>query len=258
MCNGMQSLRLRCRERPQIRAERLEDRVWDEVKRVLQNPDLIVAGIDTLDSQESGSLEEEITQAERDLRSIQMEEDRAIRLFVSGKITEAQLDLQRKFITERLESVRAKLDDYRAQEASGAEKRELMEAVLAWARGVGEGLDELTPEQRKELLQMVVDEVVIDRNNNVDITLAIPIEGDSVAIASEPSWPKRSPEGCARLPPEASGSPAERPTDTTGSWCRTGRRRGPRWNPTPMPPASSSVSSTWPRPVRGCSTSPAL
>ena len=187
MCNGMQSLRLRCRERPQIRAERLEDRVWDEVKRVLQNPDLIVAGIDTLDSQESGSLEEEITQAERDLRSIQMEEDRAIRLFVSGKITETQLDLQRKFITERLESVRAKLDDYRAQEASGAEKRELMEAVLAWARGVGEGLDELTPEQRRDLLQMVVDEVVIDRNNNVDITLAIPIEGDSVAIASEPS-----------------------------------------------------------------------
>ena len=37
--------------------------------------------------------------AERDLRSIQMEEDRAIRLFVSGKITEAQLDLQRRFIT---------------------------------------------------------------------------------------------------------------------------------------------------------------
>ena len=72
--------------------------------------------------------------------------DRAIRLFVSGKITETQLDHQRRFITERLESARAKLDDYRAQEASGAEKRRLMEAVLAWAREVGQGLDELTPE----------------------------------------------------------------------------------------------------------------
>ncbi len=58
----------------------------------------------------------ETAQAERDLRSIQMEEDRAIRLFVSGKITETQLDHQRRFITERLESARAKLDDYRAQE----------------------------------------------------------------------------------------------------------------------------------------------
>ena len=178
MCNGMQSMRLRCRERPYIRAERLEEPIWSEVKRVIQNPDLIVAGIDTLDSQGSGGLEEEIAQAERDLRSIQMEEDRAIRLFVSGKISEAQLDVQRKFITERLESARANLDGYRAREASGTEKRRLMETVLSWARNVGEGLDELTGEQRKEILQMVLEQVVIDRDNNVDITLAIPIDDD--------------------------------------------------------------------------------
>ena len=153
MCNGTLSLRLRCRERPHIRAERLEEPLWSEVKRVIQNPDLIVAGIDTLDSQKGGGLEEEIAQAERDLRSIQMEEDRAIRLFVSGKITEAQLDHQRKFITERLESARAKLDDCRAREASGTEKRRLMETVLTWARNVGQSLDALTPEQRREFLQ---------------------------------------------------------------------------------------------------------
>ena len=191
----MHSLRLRCRERPYIRAERLEEPIWSEVKRVIQNPAVIVAGIDTFDTQGGGGLEEEITQAERDVRSIQMEEDRAIRLFVSGKITEVQLDVQRKFITERLESARAKLDDYRAQEARGTEQRELMETVLAWARNVGQGIDELTDEQRKEILQVVLEQVVIDRENNVDITLAIPIgdessdphspEPESAAVASQ-------------------------------------------------------------------------
>ena len=39
-------------------------------------------------------------------------------------------------------------------------------------------MDELTNEQRKEILQMVVEEVVIDKGNNVDITLAIPIDSD--------------------------------------------------------------------------------
>ena len=123
-----------------------------------------------------------------------MEEDRAIRLFVSGKIAEAQLDHQRKFITERLESARAKLDEYRAREASGVEKRQLMETILVWARNVGQGLDELTPEQRKDILQMVLEQVVIDGDNNVDITQARPIddaspEPESVAIASkEPSY----------------------------------------------------------------------
>ena len=81
-----------------------------------------------------------------------MEEDRAIRLFVSGKITESQIDLQRRFTTGRLESGRAKLDDYRARDASGTEKRRLVEDVLPWARNVGEVLDDLTPEQRHEIL----------------------------------------------------------------------------------------------------------
>ena len=188
MCGGMQRHGLRCREKPYIRAERLEERVWSEVKRVLQNPDLIVAGIEAVDDRESDGLAEEVARAERELRSVQMEEDRAIRLFVSGKITEDHLDLQRKFITERLESLRAKLDDDRAREASGAEKRALVEAVLAWARGVGEGLDELAPEQRREVLQLVVEQVMIDRDNNMDVTLAIPVDG-SVSITSQSSRP---------------------------------------------------------------------
>ena len=187
MCNGMQSLRLPCRERPYIRAEQLEEPIWSEVKRVIQNPNLIVDGIIPLDSQETGGLEEQIALAERDLRTTQTREERAITLFVSGKITEAQLDNQRKFITERLENVRAKLDDYRAWAASDAEKIRLTEAVFAWARKVSQGLDESTPEQRKEFLQMVVEEVIIDKNDNVDITLAIPVDSkptteDSVSV----------------------------------------------------------------------------
>ena len=246
-CNGMQSLRLRCRERHYIRAERLEEPIWSEVKRVLQNPDLIVAGIDTLDSQEGGGLEEEIAQAERDLRSIQMEEDRAIRLFVSGKITEAQLDHQRKFITERLESARAKLDDYRAQEASGAEKWRLMETVLTWARNVGQGLDELTDEQRKEILRMVLEQVVIDRDNNVDITLAIPIDDDSsdpdspepdspepdyVAVASNKSWSGSFPASHASASTPSHSSPC------SGA-------RASVWSPSPSTPTTPPQGSSW-------------
>ena len=201
MCNGMQSMRLRCREKPYIRAEQLEEPIWSEVKRVLQNPDLIVAGIATFDSQEGGGMEEDIAQAERDLRNIQMEEDRAVRLFVSGKITEAQLDLQRKFITERLESARAKLDDYLVQEASGAEKRRLMKYVLAWAKKVGKGVDKLTDEERKGILQTIVEEVVIDRNNNVDITLAIPVDYNS----PEPGSPEPECVSIGSQEPSCSG-----------------------------------------------------
>ena len=39
---------------PHTRAERLEDLVWSEAKRVLQNPALIVAGIEALEDREGG------------------------------------------------------------------------------------------------------------------------------------------------------------------------------------------------------------
>ncbi len=186
-CYGMQSYRTRCREHPFIRAERLEDLVWSEVKKVVQNPNLIVAGIHSLEDQEADdTLAEQIAQAERDLRDVQMEEDRAIRLFVSGKITEDQLDHQRKFITERLEHCRNKLDDCLARKSMEVEKRAVADTVIMWAREVDEGMDDMSPQQRQEVLRLIIDRVTIDRDNVVRITLAVP-SPELVAIEEQAS-----------------------------------------------------------------------
>ena len=130
-CFGMSAHKLECRRPSFIKAERLEELVWNEVKRMVQHPGLIVAGIESLNTPEDDGWEKEIAGAERDLNRVQAEEDRAIRLYVSGKIIEAQLDHQCKFITERLETLRTELDDYRAQQRAMAEKRVLMENIVA-------------------------------------------------------------------------------------------------------------------------------
>ena len=155
---------------------------------MLENPGLIVAGIESLNSQaDADGVAEEIARAERDLQKVQVEEDRAIRLYVSGKITEAQLDHQRKFITERLETLREKLNDYRARESAQSEQWELAERVVQWAEWIGDGLDELPQEERREVLRLLLDGATIDKNNRVNLTLAIPTE-DFLAIAGpEPS-----------------------------------------------------------------------
>ena len=181
-CYGYQQMRLQCRPKPMIRAERLERLVWNEIRKVLENPGLIIAGIEAMSSQEDGGgLAEEIALAERDLQNVQMEEDRAIRLYVSGKITEDQLDHQRKFITERLEMLRARLAGYRSQQTALAEKRSLMENFVAWADKMGDRLDDLTDEGRRKVLQFLLDGATIDSGYNVQITLAVPVD-DFVSI----------------------------------------------------------------------------
>ena len=176
-CYGMTSHKLGCRRPGMIRAEHLEDHVWNEVKRMIQHPGLIVAGMESMNGQEDDGWDKEIVRAERELNRVQSEEDRAIRLYVSGKITEAQLDHQRKFITERLETLRAELDDYRRQQMALDEKRILLENIVAWADKVGGRLDEVPFEQRRDILKLLLDQVVIDGNNNVRFTLGIPTEG---------------------------------------------------------------------------------
>ena len=176
-CYGVQHFQTGCREHTMIRAERLEELVWTEVKNVLAKPALIVAGIESLgEKAEDDGLTEEIRNAEKELEKVQLEEDRAIRLYVSGKITEAQLDQQRKFITERLESARRKLDDCRARESAQAGQAELAERVMEWAEMMGDGLDDLPQEKRREVLRLLLDEVTINRENNLTFTLAIPTE----------------------------------------------------------------------------------
>ena len=207
-CYGMLNEGVRCREHPYIKAERLEGVVWSEVKKVLENPGLIVAGIEAMDSQAAGGgLAEEIAKAERDLQKVQMEEDRAIRLYVSGKITEKQLDHQRRFITERLETLRTNLDDHRARESAQAEKRALAEHVVEWARRAGDRLDGLSDEGRREVLQLLLDGATIDRHNNVNLTLAIPTE-DVVSIAELNATTRSTPCGRRRGGRGASGRPA--------------------------------------------------
>ena len=165
-----------CRKPAMIRAEQLEELVWNQVKGMVQNPELIVAGIESLDAQEDGGLAEQAVRAERDLHRIQVEEERAIRLYVSGKITENQLDQQRRFITERLEAARATLNDLRARESMASDKRTLIQNLVQWAGKFGRGLDDLPQEKRRDILRLIVDQVLIDRDNNVSITLGIPTE----------------------------------------------------------------------------------
>ena len=184
-----------------IRADQLEEVVFTEVKGMLQNPDLILASLKSMDSEDDGGLAKQLARVEKDLKKVQVEDSRAVGLYVSGKITERELDHQREFIGERMETARAKVEDYRAQASMKAEKKAVAGNIVGWANKIGEGVDNLPPEDLREVLQLIVNEIVIDRNNHVTITMGIPTNR-LVSIEKEasprpghrslPKWIKRA------------------------------------------------------------------
>ena len=185
ICQGMFTHKLKCREHPYIKADPIEDMVWSEVAKTLRNPETIVQGLQGLE-ESTTELLKQIAEAERQLHRVQAEEDRAIRLHVSGKITEAQLDRQRKFIIERLEQANDNLDRLRAQNKRQKEKESVADAVTTWAKEVEVGLETLTPEERQQVLRLVVDHVKVEGDSKARITLAIPTP-EFVSIDSQRS-----------------------------------------------------------------------
>ena len=106
-CGGMLRHRLDCREHGHLRAEPIEELVWNEVVKILESPEMVTSRLmPDVEGPDRDRLLAEVKSAETDLRRIESEEDRLIRLLVSGKIIEPQFHRRRKFIVERLETAR--------------------------------------------------------------------------------------------------------------------------------------------------------
>ena len=65
LCYGMYNDGLKCREHSYVRADQLEEVVVTEVKGMLQNPDLILAGLKSMDSEDDGGLAKQLARAEK-------------------------------------------------------------------------------------------------------------------------------------------------------------------------------------------------
>ena len=171
-CSGMRRHRLNCRRRFYVRANDLEALVWDEVSALLREPETIVSGLSQAAADDG--LDEELKEAEKALARVQMEEDRAIRLFVSGRVTERQLDHQRKFITERLEFARRTVKDLSTRKAAASSHEGVAAAIREWADTINQGLDDLSDSERQEVLRLVMDGATIDKDNNVTLRVLVP------------------------------------------------------------------------------------
>ena len=164
-CHGQKAMKTDCRPYSHIRADKLEGLIWDEAKAFLTDPDSFWDKVDSDDSAER--LDRDMQIAQREFAKVEGENSRLIRLLVTERITEAEFDHQRKFVTERLEGAQEYLAALRTQQAAAYERAAVADSISAWARGISEGLDSLDGEARREVLRQILQKVTIDRQGLV-------------------------------------------------------------------------------------------
>lgn len=170
--------------RPRIKADLLEEVVWDTVKRLLEDPESIreMLAARRREFEERGAWAE-LERARRRLEEVEREEERAVTAFVKGYIDERGLEVQLKFIRERKEYYQEEV--CRLEREVEAAKRDLaiLDDFVAAAGTIRERLSSLGPEGRAEVLKTVLDRVIID-GDRVEVVLALELGRRNFELAT--------------------------------------------------------------------------
>jgi site-specific DNA recombinase len=164
----------RCRAR-HIPAEQLDRLVWDDLCVVLQHPELISLALERAHS--GAWLPEELQQRQTNiqqaLRSLERERERLLAAYLAEAIELAEFEhRQRELVRQRddLEGQASQVAHYSEQLL---QVREAIPTVQAICERLQMGLAEATFAQRRQLLELLVDCVVVT-DDQVEIRYVIP------------------------------------------------------------------------------------
>ncbi|MDP3061810.1 MAG: recombinase family protein, partial [Chloroflexota bacterium] len=163
-----------------VNGRAMETAVWDTVTGLLRHPDLLMQELERLtqpDSTTREALEEELAQVKKRLEELPKEERRLVEGYRKGFYVDFMM--------------REEMDRVRSEQTSAEERRRELERQLAHldralsykgqveqlASRLSEGLDQMGFVERRELLRLLVDEVVYDEGQ-VTIKTIIPLGGN--------------------------------------------------------------------------------
>jgi site-specific DNA recombinase len=191
-----------CRSRP-VRLDEIDELVWTQVLALLENPELIQSEIDrrlqTLRAEHPAShrrdgLQRDLTRAQNALR-------RLIDGYQEQLITLEELRARTPELRKREATLRAELDALDAQLHDAETYLKLTETLDAFHARLSANAEQLTIEQRQEIVRLVVHEVLLgDDDVTVRHSIPVPTSGqpDGSLLHSQRQGPAPRDQGRVR------------------------------------------------------------
>ena len=186
--------KLRCSQ-PSARADDLDELVWNEVVRHLDNPQLILRSCATPTTSTPAA------DATRQLTDLRSQQARLIDAYQAGVISLRDLETRRRPVTDRITELEQITRHAERQRISQAE---LKQRIDAFASQIAAGLATMDFTRRQQLVRTVIDKVIVSESR-VEILFNIPLpsspkEGRSPAAQVNRLRPQRQNAAETRLP----------------------------------------------------------
>jgi site-specific DNA recombinase len=179
VCRGKtDALRAAKDERCQARyapAQALDELVWQDLVELLSQPELI---IQALHRAQTGEWLPQQLQARRQslnqaLAQLARQEQRLLDAYLAEVIELAELERKRQDIAQKQQALDRQLRQLETQLLKQLELSAITPAIEAFCQRVQQGLAQATFEQKRELVELLIDRVIVD-DDQVEIRYVIP------------------------------------------------------------------------------------
>jgi site-specific DNA recombinase len=166
---------------PSVRAPWLEELVWADVKRFVNNPGEVLERVREQLEDDGGAddLSARLEGLQRRLAAKQGEKDRYVRLYAQGHISEDELETYIADTKNQIGNLRLLIEVTEADLSQRRERAELADTTVAWLnllRERAEEVEEDTPEafaKRQQLVRLLVEGITLGRDADGETSVEI-------------------------------------------------------------------------------------
>nr|BDD48182.1 serine recombinase [Desulfobacterales bacterium] len=156
-------------------AEPVERAVWDEITKLLERPDLVMAEFERrmADNGQAHLLDVEADRLRKDLGRVKSRISRTLDLYIDGQFERAILDDRVDGMRREQSELETRLAEVESQKRDAESLDRTRDAVTQFCETIRDGLDGMTFDERQKLLQEIVESVIVS-GDDIHIKGAIP------------------------------------------------------------------------------------
>ena len=163
-----------------VRVEVLDELVWEQVKSLIEEPEVVINEYARrIDSKKKETFNHEtlINKKKKEIRMQEQQKERILDLYQSGTISLLEVEERLKNIRLRITKFHNECALLNQEEKQKQQCLQLVEKLDDFKKKMNLNLPDLKFEEKKQLVRLLVSEVVVDiKNEDIKVTHIIPVQ----------------------------------------------------------------------------------
>ncbi len=165
-----------------VRVEAIDDLVWGQIKRLLEEPDIVLKEYSSrVEHKQKQQSEYQViaSKKRKEIKQQLQEKERLLDLYQTGKVDLSEIEARLKSLRAKIKRLEEECRLVEKEEKDEAHQLQLIEQFGDFARRIGTNLAALSFEEKKKIVRLLVEEVIVDtKEEEITVQHILPVNND--------------------------------------------------------------------------------